>query len=317
MNIVVLDHASLGNDYDMTSLEALGTVTVYEDTLPEQMIERLKDADAAISNRSVYDKRVLDGVPNLKYIGLTATGTNTVDLPYAKSKGIVTTNVKGYSSQSVIQQTFALYFAVATHLLYFDRFVKEGQCTAAPAFSYMNTPFHELTGKTWGIVGLGAIGRGVAEIVEKFGCKVVYYSTSGRNNTDDYERVDLDTLLKTCDVISVHAPLNDATRGLLGEEELKKMKKSAILVNVGRGPIVVETALAKALDEDWIAGAGLDVFEKEPMPAESPLLKLKNPDKIVMTPHVAWASVEARKTLSAEVAANLEAFMKGESRNVV
>ena len=319
MKIVVLDYATMGRDFDLDGLRALGEVTVYDDTKPEEMRERLADADAAISNRSRYTAGLLRELPKLRYIGLTATGTNTVDLEYTHREGIVTTNVKGYSSASVIQHTFALYFAVAVHLKFFDDFIAEGCYARESAAEYMSYPFHELAGKTWGIIGLGAIGRGVADIAKAFGCRVIYYSTGGGHDDPAYTRVSWDELLEESDVISVHAPLNESTRGLVDAKACAAMKKGAILVNVGRGAIVDADALAEAIRSGRLAGAGLDVFDGEPIPEDSSLMKLKKDmgDRLILTPHVAWASVEARQTLAREVAANLEAYLNGEERNRV
>jgi len=202
-------------------------------------------------------------------------------------------------------------------LRYYDTYVKSGQYIKSDNFSHFKVRFHELAGKTWGIIGLGEIGRGVANIAKAFGCEVIYYSTSGKNNNSDYKRVDLDTLLSESDIVSIHAPLNDMTRGLIGESQLRMMKKDAILLNLGRGPIIDEQALTKALKENWIGGAGLDVLSAEPMSASNPLIEIQDSTKLIITPHIAWATVEARRKVVDEVYKNIEAFLKGEERNIV
>ncbi|MDD4112686.1 MAG: D-2-hydroxyacid dehydrogenase [Herbinix sp.] len=317
MKIVFLETDTLGNDVNQTQFDTLGEVVKYPMTVSDQVPQRIKDADIIIVNKLPMNESTLAGADKLKLICLTATGTNIVDFDYTNSRNITVTNVSGYSTQSVIQHTFALFFYVYEKLSYYDDFVKSGEYIRSDIFSHFEKKFNELYGKTWGIIGLGEIGRGVAEIAKLFGCNVIYYSTSGRNNNSDYEKVDFDTLLSQSDVISIHAPLNDKTTDLIGEEELKRMKKSAILLNLGRGPIVNETALYRALNEDWIAGAGLDVLTVEPMAASNPLSEIKDRTKLIITPHIAWATVEARQRVTDEVYKNIAAYLDGEERNVV
>ncbi|HWT27521.1 MAG TPA: NAD(P)-dependent oxidoreductase, partial [Mobilitalea sp.] len=252
-----------------------------------------------------------------KLICNTGTGTNMINFDYTNSRKITVANVKGYSTQSVVQHTFALLFFLYDKLSYYDNFVKSGEYSRSDIFNQSDVKFHELYGKTWGIIGLGDIGKGVAEIAKMFGCRVIYYSTSGENRNSDYRQVDLDTLLKESDIISIHAPLNDNTRDLIKEEQLLKMKKSAVLLNLGRGPIVNENALMKALKEDWIAAAGLDVLTVEPMLPGNPLGEIKDSSKLVITPHIAWAAVESRQRVTEEVYMNIAAFFQGEERNIV
>lgn len=297
MKIVMLDKKTLGDDCDLSKLQEMGDFIAYDETDRSYTIERIKDADAVFTNKVVIGKEEMDSATNLKYIGIMATGTNNIDLEYAKKRGITVTNVKGYSTKIVAQHTFALLFSVMEQLAYYDKFIKSGEYSGQSLFTHIDRPFMEISGKTWGIIGLGAIGKEVAGIAKAFGCDVIYYSTSGKNNCNDYRQVDFETLLKESDIISVHAPLTDATRGLMNEKAFDKMKSTAYFINVGRGPIVDEEALKNALDEGKIAGAGIDVFDMEPLPAASPLMNIKNKDKIVMTPHIAWASVEARKRL--------------------
>lgn len=297
MKIVMLDKKTLGDDCDLSELQKMGDFIAYDETDKNHTIQRIKDADAVFTNKVVIGKEEMDSTTNLKYIGIMATGTNNIDLEYAKKRGITVTNVKGYSTKIVAQHTFALLFSVMEQITHYDNFIKSGEYSGQSLFTHIDRPFMEISGKTWGIIGLGAIGKEVAGIAKAFGCDVIYYSTSGKNNCNDYRQVDFETLLKESDIISVHAPLTDATRGLMNEKAFDKMKSTAYFINVGRGPIVDEEALKNALDEGKITGAGIDVFDMEPLPAASPLMNIKNKDKIVMTPHIAWASVEARKRL--------------------
>ena len=297
MKIVMLDKKTLGDDCDLSELQKMGDFIAYDETDKNHTIERIKDADAVFTNKVVIGKDEIDNAPNLKYIGIMATGTNNIDLEYAEKRGITVTNVKGYSTKIVAQHTFALLFSVMEQIAHYDKFIKSGEYSGQSLFTNIDRPFMEISGKTWGVIGLGAIGKEVAGIAKAFGCNVIYYSASGKNNCKDYRQVDFETFLKEADIISVHAPLTDATRGLIDENAFDKMKPTAYFINVGRGPIVKEEALKIALDEDKIAGAGIDVFDVEPLAATSPLMNIKNKDKIVMTPHIAWASVEARKRL--------------------
>lgn len=317
MKIVFLESETLGTDVDLSKFDQLGEVIRYPRSNPDENVARIAQADILIVNKVPMNEETLKDADHLKLICITATGTNIVDFNYTNKRNLKVANVKGYSTQSVIQHTFALFFYVFEKLRYYDEFVKSGEYIRSDIFSHFEVKFHELYGKTWGIIGLGEIGRGVAEVAKQFGCKVIYYSTSGKNSNPNYEQVDLDTLLRESDVVSIHAPLNQNTENLIGEEELRKMKKSAILLNLGRGPIINEHALAKALREDWIAGAGLDVLRIEPMAADNPLYDIKDSKKLIITPHIAWATAEARQRVVDEVYKNIEAFLKGEPRNIV
>jgi len=317
MKIVFLETDTLGIDVDLTPFESLGEVIKYSCTDPIKDADRVSDADVVIVNKIPMKEKSLCKAKHLKLICITGTGTNIVDFNYTNSHNITVTNVKGYSTQSVIQHTFALFFYLYEKLSYYDNFVKSGEYIRSDIFSHFVVKFHELSGKTWGIIGLGEIGKGVAEVAKSFGCKVIYYSTSGYNNNQEYDQVNLDDLLSTSDVISIHAPLNKETRDLIGEEEFRKMKKSAVLLNLGRGPIINETALVKALKEDLIAAAGLDVLSSEPMSPSNPLIEILDSTKLIITPHIAWATVEARQRVTEEVYKNIIAFQKGEERNVV
>ncbi|MDV4152294.1 D-2-hydroxyacid dehydrogenase [Clostridium sp. AL.422] len=315
-NIVILDGETLG-ELDFDELKAFGDVVYYDTTKPEEVFERIENAHIVLTNKVVLNEDNLKDAKNLELICETATGFNNIDVVYAKNNNIAVTNVAGYSTTAVVQHTFATVLALYDKLSYYDAFVKSGDYARSGLFTNISVPFYELEGKTWGIIGLGAIGRRVAKIAEAFGVNVVYYSTSGKNSNSDYKRVEFDELLKVSDIISIHAPLNNDTKGLINYDVLRKMKDTAILVNMGRGPIVVESDLAKAIDENLIAGAALDVFEVEPMKEDNPLLLVNNKDRLILTPHIAWASVEARDRLFKEVINNIKAFYNGEIRGRV
>lgn len=317
MKIVFLETDTLGDDVDLSMFDSLGEVVKYPCSMPDDNAKRCEEADIIIVNKISMNEGTLHLAKHLQLICITGTGTNIVDFPYTNGRGITVANVKGYSTQSVIQHTFALFFYLYEKLSYYDQFVKSGEYIRSDIFSHFVVKFHELTGKTWGIIGLGEIGRGVAEVAKLFGCNILYYSTSGKNSNPSYQQVDLDTLLKQSDVVSIHAPLNDKTNNLIGENELRKMKKTAFLLNLGRGPIVNEEALAKALKEDWIGGAGLDVLTAEPMAASNPLIEIQDSTKLIITPHIAWATIEARQRVTEEVYKNIIAFLNHEERNVV
>lgn len=317
MKIVIMEANTLGKDVDLGLYQEFGDVVIYGESNPIENANRIKDADIIIVNKIPMNEEILRGAKKLKLICLTATGTNNIDFKYTKERGISVANVKGYSTQSVVQHTFALLFYVYEKLAYYDHYVKSGEYTRSDIFSNFEVKFHELYGKTFGIIGLGEIGQGVAKIAELFGCKVVYYSTSGKNNNTDYERVDLPTLLRESDVVSIHAPLNEVTQDLIGEAELAMMKPDAILLNLGRGPIVNQEALAEALLNKSIGGAGLDVLAVEPMLPDNPLLKVQDSTRLIITPHIAWATVEARNRCAREVHLNIKAYLSGETRNIV
>ncbi|MEG0950925.1 MAG: D-2-hydroxyacid dehydrogenase [Niameybacter sp.] len=314
MKIVILDAQTLGDDIDLSSIQALGEVEIYPLTAPEEVEERIQDADVVIVNKVLLNETNLKAASKLKLIALFATGFNNINLDYAKVRGIGVVNVAGYSTKSVAQHTFAMLFNLLEQLSFYDHYVKSKAYATSETFVYIARPFYELTDKTWGIIGMGDIGKAVARLAEAFGTKVIYYSTSGKNHEAGYPCVDLETLLKTSDVISIHAPLNEYTENLIGKEALEKMKETAILINVGRGKIIDESALAQALMANQIRGVALDVLEKEPIEANHPLYDV-DPAKWLVTPHIAWASVEARRTLVHEVALNIEAFTSGKVRN--
>ncbi|GAB4034123.1 D-2-hydroxyacid dehydrogenase [Spirosoma gilvum] len=313
MELVFLDTKTIGNIPNLKLLEKFGRVTYYETTQPDQTLERIKNADIVVSNKVVLDKDIIEQAHNLKLICIAATGTNNVDKVAAEKRGIPVRNAMDYSTQSVTQGTFAILLHLLVNVPYFDHYVKDGEYAKTDIFTHFGPGFWELAGKRFGIVGLGNIGRQVAKIAYAFGCEVVYYSTSGQNNQQPYLRLELDEFLQTCDIVSIHAPLNDNTANFINYDRLTQMKKTAILLNVGRGGIVNETDLAKALDEGLIAAAGIDVFTKEPILPKNPLLHIKHKEKLALTPHVTWASIEARTLLMEKVGQNIEEFLKNES----
>ena len=317
MKISILERDSLGIDVDMSEIDKLGEVTVYPATTVENAVEHIGDADIIIANKLSLNAETLKGAVNLKFVAQTATGTNNVDFAYTNSKGIKVANVPSYSTDSVAQHTFALLLYLVEKMRFFDNYVKNGTYSRSNCFSCLDMIYPEIAGKTWGIIGMGAIGQKVAQIATVFGCKVICYSASGRTYDMPYEQVDFDTLLAKSDILSVHAPLNEYTKGLMNYDAFCKMKSSAYFINVGRGPIVVEEDLARALEEDQIRAAGLDVLCVEPMPLDNPLLKFKDSSKIIITPHVAWATSEARQRCVDVVTENIKAFLRGEEKNVV
>ena len=317
MKISILERDSLGIDVDMSEIDKLGEVTVYPATTVGNAVEHIGDADIIIANKLPLNAETLKGAVNLKFVAQTATGTNNVDFAYTNSKGIKVANVPSYSTDSVAQHTFALLLYLVEKMRFFDDYVKNGTYSRSNCFSCLDMIYPEIAGKTWGIIGMGAIGQKVAQIATVFGCKVICYSASGRTYDMPYEQVDFDTLLAKSDILSVHAPLNEYTKGLMNYDAFCKMKSSAYFINVGRGPIVVEEDLARALEEDQIRAAGLDVLCVEPMPLDNPLLKFKDSSKIIITPHVAWATSEARQRCVDVVTENIKAFLRGEEKNVV
>ena len=308
MEIVFLDKKTVGEVSNFSLLYKLGNVEVYDNTAREEVIKRAVGKEVIITNKVLIDREAMDALPDLKLICIAATGTNNVDLEYAREKGIEVRNVVSYSTDSVAQSTFTMLLYLLNRTSYYDAYVKSGAYSRGDIFTHHGPPFWELNGKRMGIIGLGNIGRRVARIAESFGMEVVFYSTSGTNNNINYKRFDLQTLLSTSDVVSVHAPLTDATRDLIRFKEMKLMRPCAILINTGRGGIVNEADLAQALNEKVIAAAGIDVFTTEPIPSNSPLLKVTERERILLTPHMAWASMESRARLIERVARSIEQY---------
>lgn len=310
MKIVFLDAKSIGEDMDLSGYEALGEVVKYDFSTHVEAAERVKDAEVLVINKVPINEQTIGKAERLKLVCVTATGTNNLDKEYLDKRGIAWRNVAGYSTESVAQHTFAMLFYLLEHLSYYDEYVKSEKYIEDRLFTHFDRKFSQLNKMTWGIIGLGAIGRRVADIAKFFGCRVIYYSTSGKNSQPDYERVDFDTLLAESDIVSVHAPLTPQTENLMDKEAFSKMKSSAIFLNVGRGPIVVEADLADALEQGEIAAAGLDVLCVEPMSRENPLKRIKDSDKLLITPHIAWASVEARTRLMEIILGQIKEFCK-------
>ncbi|OHE19791.1 MAG: hydroxyacid dehydrogenase [Sulfurimonas sp. RIFOXYD2_FULL_37_8] len=308
MKIVILDALTFG-DTDLSAFFKLGDVDIYQTTSPQQTNERIANAAVIVTNKVVITKALMLNTPSLKLICVAATGMNNVDLEAAKEIGIEVKNVSGYSTDSVIQHTFSMLFYLVGHSGYYDKFVKSGSYSKSPIFTDITKPFFEVKGKKWGIIGLGTIGRGVANVAKTFGAEICYYSTSGKNSSTDFIQVDLDELLNKCDIISIHAPLNEKTLNLLSYEQLLTCKNGAVVLNLGRGGIVNEEAVARIVETKNIY-FGLDVLEKEPMRENHPLLRVKNQENLYITPHIAWASVEARERLIAGVVENIKAFTR-------
>ena len=308
LKIVFLDAKTIGEDIDLSGYEKLGEVVKYDFSTPEEARERTKDADVIILNKVVINEASIGEADHLKLVCVTATGTNNLDKEYLDKRGVAWRNVAGYSTETVAQHTFALLFHLLEHLNYYDQYVKTEHYVNDTMFTHFAEVFHELNGMTWGVIGLGAIGRRVADIAKMFGCRVIYYSTSGKHDQPGYERVTFDTLLRESDIVSVHAPLDENTKDLMNKEAFDKMKSSAIFLNLGRGPIVVEKDLADALEQGSIAAAGLDVLCVEPMQEENPLRQIKDSNRLIITPHIAWASVEARTRLMQIIEGQIREF---------
>ena len=310
MKIVFLDVESLGSDVDFSEFEQLAETVKYPRTFPEEVPERIQDADVIVVNKVPVSEATIASARNLKLVCVSATGTNNLDKEYLARRGIEWRNAAGYSTESVAQHTFAMLFYLMENLRYYDDYVRTGGYAASSLFTHFGTPFHELGSVTWGILGLGTIGRRVADIAKLFGAKVIYYSASGAPAQKGYRQVDFDTLLTESDILSIHAPLNEYTENLMNAEAFHKMKQDAILLNLGRGPIVNEADLTEALNSGEIRAAGLDVLSVEPMTKDNPLFGVQDKSRLFITPHVAWAAVEARQRLMKIVAAHIREFFR-------
>lgn len=310
MNIVFLDAQTVGDANMLQPIAVLGNLICYDATKPDERLAHCAHAEVLITNKVIIDKPLIDNLPNLKLVCISATGMNCVDVEYARSKGIVVKNVAGYSTHSVAQHTFAMLLSLMHGISGYDSYVKSGAYCECPHFTNIQTHYYQLEGKTYGIIGLGEIGRQVAAVATAFGAKVIYHSVSGKNLGQAYPHVSLSELLAQSDIVSIHAPLNEQTKNLLAKNELAQMKPTAFLVNVGRGGIVNEADLAFAIDNHIIAGAVTDVFEAEPMRADSPFMHLKHPERMLFTPHVAWTSDEALATLIKKIAENIQLFVE-------
>lgn len=318
VKIVILERNSVGVDTPVDCFEELGEVTCYPNTTTaEEVRERTKDADIIVANKARLNEESLRESPDVKLICEFATGFDNCDLTYCNSRGIKVANVADYCTDMVAQHTFTLMLTLLQKLPHYDEYVKSGAYAAQDRFSNFDEPFTELAGKTWGIVGMGHIGKKVAQIATAFGCRVIFHSVTGKSTVTEYEQVDKDTLLRESDFLSLHCPLSDLTRGFIDKEALRKMKKTAVLVNVARGPVVNNADLYDALMNGEIMAAGLDVLEKEPLQLSNPLSKIKDSNRLIITPHLAWASVEARFRCVNEAYLNAKAFLNGEPRNIV
>jgi glycerate dehydrogenase len=306
LKTVLLDALTFG-ETDLSEFNNLGEVEIFQTTSPDQILSRITNADIIVSNKVIINKSHMLECKNLKLICVAATGMNNVDIQAAKELNIEVKNVAGYSTDSVIQHTFSMLFYLMGHSRYYDEVVKDGTYSRSPIFTDVSKPFFEIKGKKWGIIGLGSIGRGVANIAKAFGAEVSYYSTSGVNRTEDFQRQNIDELLKSCDIITIHAPLNEKTNNLLEYEQLLTCKDGAIILNLGRGGIVNEEAVARIVDEKNTY-FGLDVLTCEPIREDHPLLSVKNRENLYITPHIAWTSIEARDTLIASVIENISSL---------
>ena len=286
----------------------MGNFTAYESTESNEVLERCIDADIIIANKTILDADKLRALPRLKLICVAATGMNNIDLDTAAELGIPVRNAVGYSTHSVSETTICSALALLREVVYYDHYFKSGDYAASPRMFNFDHPTGQIHGKNWGIIGLGNIGREVARLATAFGCNVRYTSTSGTSRPEDYEQMPLDELLAWADVVSIHCPLNERTRNLIGSAELAKMKSSAVIVNVARGGIIDESALAEALDNGVIRGAALDVFSSEPLDAASPLYRLRDPYRLLASPHNAWSTVEAIDRLIACVRDNIKEY---------
>lgn len=318
MRIVILERHSVGEDVSVDPVGEFGEVTVYGNTVTEEEVrERVRDADIVIANKAPLREDTLKDAANVKLICEFATGYDNCDLEYCKARGIKVTNVRDYCTAMVAQHTFTLALALSQKLFHYDSYVKSGAYSAQDRFSNFDIPFYELEGKTWGIVGMGNIGRRVAGIAESFGCRVVFHSITGRSTCTAYPQLDKDALLAECDFLSLHCPLSGLSRNFIDAAALKKMKKTAVLLNLARGQVVNNRDLYEALTAGEIAAAGLDVVENEPLEPDNPLSRLKDSGQLIITPHLAWASVEARRRCVQGACENISAFLRGEPKNVV
>ncbi|MBO5136776.1 MAG: hydroxyacid dehydrogenase [Clostridia bacterium] len=314
MKIVMLDSCTLGEGLDFSIFEPLGEFVRYEKTAYGEISSRVFDADVIITNKCKLNAETLAGAESVKLICLAATGYDNVDLNFCREKGIGVANVVGYSTDSVAQVTVGIALELLMHLRQYDAFVREGKYSESGVANRLIPTYFELSGKTWGIVGYGNIGRKVGEIAKAFGCNVI---VNKREKIEGVECVSLDELFKRADIISVHTPLTDATRGLIGAELIEKMKKNSVLVNTARGAVTDEKAVADAVKSGKLFGFGTDVYSLEPFGEEHPFYEIKDFDNVFMTPHMAWGAFEARERCMAEIVENILAFSDGIMRNRV
>ena len=312
LNICVLDAATLGEDLDLTPLSRVGQVRIFATTDPEEVAERLVDCDIVLINKIKLGASNLKWATRLKLICVAATGYDNIDVAYCRAHGIGVANVVGYSTNNVAQLTVAMALSLITHLPSYNRITADGSYTRGGVANCLTPAYHEIAGKTWGVTGYGNIGGAVGRIAEAMGCRVLAYK---RTPVQGVECVDLETLCRESDILSIHLPLNDATRGIFDAAHVAMLKPGAIVINVARGAVTDEKALAEALESGRIGGLGVDVYSTEPFPVEHPFYRLRNRDNVCLTPHMAWGSIEARRRCLEEIVLNMEAFLRGERRN--
>ncbi len=316
-SLVVLDAKTFG-EMDLSPLaRGFSSWRCHPVTAADEIAERIAGANVVVSNKAILKRKPLEGARELKLVCIAATGTNNVDLEAARALGVPVTNVPGYSTTGVVAHTLAMYFHLAHGNARHDAYTKSGAWCEAPVFTNLDRPWHEPHGRVWGIIGLGAIGAGVARAVRALGCEVVYHSPSGRNMGQPYPHLSLPELLAQAAVVSIHTPLEKHTTNLIDASKLHLMRRDAILINTSRGGIVNEADLAAAIDAGTITGAALDVLEREPPEKDNPLWRVKRKERLFVTPHIAGLSIESRRRLIREVALNIEAFYRGQSRNRV
>lgn len=314
MEIVILDAKTLGDDITLDMFDEFGSVTVYGATPQDSVSERIKNADVVILNKIKLNESNLSAASKLRLVCITATGYDNVDTKYCRSHGIAVCNVKGYSTDSVAQVTLALALSLYTHIGEYTRYVSSGKYTESGVHNYLKPPFHEISGKTWGIIGLGGIGRQTARIASAMGCRVIAFK---RSADEEFECVDIDTLCRESDIISVHLPLTDKTRGIIGKAQLDEMKRGAVLINMARGAVIDERAAADAVKSGQLGGFASDVYSVEPMAENHPFAEIMHMENVLLTPHMAWGAYEARVRCMNEIAENIRAFLRGEMRNRV
>ena len=312
MKIVFLDAATIGGDVDLSLYEKYGELKVYNTTTQDEFVDHVGDSDVVIINKVKVGRQNLPACKNVKLVCITATGYDNIDTEYCKENGIAVCNVVGYSTQNVAQLTLAMVLSLFCHLTEYNRSVADGRYTRGGVANILTPVYHEIYGKTWGIVGYGNIGKQVGVVAKAMGCRVIVYK---RTPIEGEECVDIDTLCRESDIISVHTPLNDGTRGLISRERIASMKDGAILVNVARGAVCDEEALADAILQNKLGGVGIDVYSKEPFGEDHPMSKIAGLDNVILTPQMAWGSYEARQRCCEEIALNIESYLKGERRN--
>ena len=314
MKIAILDAKTLGEDLDLSAAERLGEVYIYPNSTEDEVAQRITDVDVVIINKIKINEKVLKNAKKLKLICVAATGFDNIDTEYCKENGIRVANVPAYSTHSVAQVTVSMACSLMTHLEEYRGFVKSGEYMNSDSANRLTPVYHEMNGLTWGIIGYGNIGQAVGRIAEAFGCRVI---VNKRTKMDGVECVDLEALMRESDIISINCPLNDSTRKMIGERELSMMKKNAVIINVARGGVWDERAVADAVLEGRIGGVGCDVFTSEPFRVGHPFEKIKDLDNVILTPHMAWGSFESRKRCFGVIISNIEAFFSGEEQNIV